>query len=218
MHLAWKPITDVLPTCLEHTRGQQGPPSVRIEEIFPNIQSKPPLAQLEVISSCPIACYLGEETDIHLTTTSFQVVVENDKVSPQPPFLQTEQQQFPQLLLTLHQLHCSLDALQHLNVFLVVRGPKLNTVFEVRPHQCRVQGDNHFPTPAGHTISDTSQDAIGLLGHLGTLLAHIQVAVDQKVASRPPADPLLDFCPTPASLAASVPHQEGAGWLPSCPT
>ncbi|KAK4810331.1 hypothetical protein QYF61_018273 [Mycteria americana] len=29
----------------------------------PHIQSKPPLAQLEAISSCPITCYLGEETD-----------------------------------------------------------------------------------------------------------------------------------------------------------
>ncbi|KAK4825788.1 hypothetical protein QYF61_002372 [Mycteria americana] len=84
-------------------------------------------------------------TDTHLITTSFQ---------------------------TLHQLRCpSLDTLQHLNIFLVVRGPKLNTVFEVRPHQYRVQGDNHFSSPSGHTVSATSQDAIGLLGHLGTLLA-----------------------------------------------
>ncbi|GAB0204040.1 hypothetical protein GRJ2_002869600 [Grus japonensis] len=28
-------------------------------------------------------------------------------------------------------------------------------------------------------IPDTSQDAVGLLGHLGTLLAHIQPAIDQ---------------------------------------
>ena len=69
--------------------------------------------------------------------------------------------------------------LQHLNVFLVVRGPKLNTVLEVSPHQCQVQGHNHFPTPAGHTICDTRQDAIGLLGCLGTLLAHVQMAVYQ---------------------------------------
>ncbi|KAK4826774.1 hypothetical protein QYF61_011401 [Mycteria americana] len=138
------------------------------EEKFPNIQSKPPLAQLEAISSCPITCYLGEETDPHLSTTSFQA----------------KQPQFPQLLLirlvlqTLHQLRCpSLDTLQHLNVSLVVGGPKLNTVFEVRPHQCRVQGHNHFPSPAGHAIFDTSQDAIGFLGCLGTLLAHIQAAV-----------------------------------------
>ncbi|KAK4814106.1 LOW QUALITY PROTEIN: hypothetical protein QYF61_008201, partial [Mycteria americana] len=156
------------------------------KEIFPNIQSKPPLVQLEAISSRPITCYLGEETDTHLATTSFQVVVESNKVSPQPPFLQAKQPQLPQppllrlLLQTLHQLRCpSLDSLQHLNVSLVVRGPKLNTVFEVRPHQCRVQGHNHFPTPAGHTSPDTSQDAVGFLGHLGTLLAHIQAAVNQ---------------------------------------
>jgi len=49
----------------------------------------------------------------------------------------------------------------------------------VRPHQCRVQGHNHLPTPAGHTIPATSQDAVGLLGHLGTLLAHGQPAVSQ---------------------------------------
>ncbi|KAK4832110.1 hypothetical protein QYF61_020737 [Mycteria americana] len=140
------------------------------EEKFLNIQSKPPLAQLEAISSRPITCYLGEETDPHLSTTSFQA----------------KQPQFPQpllirlLLQTLHQLRCpSLDTLQHLNIPLVVRGPKLNTVFEVQHHQCRVQGHDHFPSPAGHAISDTSQDAIGFLGRLGTLLAHIQAAVNQ---------------------------------------
>ncbi|KAK4818296.1 hypothetical protein QYF61_010438 [Mycteria americana] len=144
------------------------------EVTFPNIQSKPPLAQLEAISSCPITCYLGEETDPHLSTASFQVVVESNKVSPQPPFLQAKQSQFPQpllirlLLQTLHQLRCpSLDSLQHLHVSLVVGGPKLNT------------GHDHSPSPAGHAISDTSQDAIGFLGHLGTLLAHIQAAVNQ---------------------------------------
>ncbi|KAK4820051.1 hypothetical protein QYF61_017897 [Mycteria americana] len=157
---------------LNHFPGQPVPmlDNPLSEEKFPNIQSKPPLAQLETISSCPITCYLGEETDPHLSTTSFQA----------------KQPQFPQpllirlLLQTLHQLHCpSLDSLQHLNVSLVVGGPKLNTVFEVRPHQCRVQGHDHFPTPAGHTVPDTSQDAIGFLGHLGTLLAHIQAAVNQ---------------------------------------
>ncbi|KAK4823315.1 hypothetical protein QYF61_000917 [Mycteria americana] len=106
--------------------------------------------------------------------------------SLQPPFRLNSPSSFPQLLLirlvlqTPHQLHCpSLDTLQHLNVSLVLRGPKLNTVFKVQPHQCRVQGDNHFPSPAGHTISDTSQDAIGFLGRLGTLLAHVQLAVSQ---------------------------------------
>ena len=55
----------------------------------------------------------------------------------------------------------------------------MNTVLEVRPHQCLVQGQDYFPSPAHHTIPDTSQDAIGLLGHLGMLLAHIQLTVHQ---------------------------------------
>ncbi|KAK4826520.1 hypothetical protein QYF61_010017 [Mycteria americana] len=104
---------------------------------------------------------------------------------PRGKSYQAKQSQLPQpllirlLLQTLHQLRCpSLDTLQHLNVSLVVRGPKLNTGFEVRPHQGRVQGHDHFPSPAGHTIFDTSQDAIGFLGCLGTLLAHIQGAVN----------------------------------------
>ncbi|KAK4813930.1 hypothetical protein QYF61_003000 [Mycteria americana] len=122
-----------------------------------------------------------------------------------------KQPQFPQPLLirlvlqTLYHLRCpSLDTLQHLNVFLVVRGPKLNTVFEVWPHQCRVQGHDHFPTPAGHTISDRSQDAIGLLGHLGTLLAHIQLAVDhhpQVLFHRAAFQPLF---PKPVALHGVV--------------
>ena len=69
------------------------------EEIFPNIQSEPPLAQLEAVSSRPITCYLGKETNTHLVTTFFQVVVESEKVSPQPPFLRAKQPQFPQQLL-----------------------------------------------------------------------------------------------------------------------
>jgi len=66
------------------------------KDIVPNIQSKPPLTQLEAIASHPIASYLGEETNTRLTTTSFQ---ESDKISPQPPLLQTKQPQFPQPLL-----------------------------------------------------------------------------------------------------------------------
>jgi len=98
--------------------------------------------QLEAISPCPITCYLGKDTDIHLTPSSLQVVVESDKVSPQPPFLQTKQPRLPQLLLirlvlqTLHQLrYPSLDRLQQLHVLLVVRGPEQNTVFKMRPQQ-----------------------------------------------------------------------------------
>ncbi|KAK4809752.1 LOW QUALITY PROTEIN: hypothetical protein QYF61_008873 [Mycteria americana] len=150
---------------LHHFPGQPVPmlDNPFSEEKFPNIQSKPPLAQLEAISSRPITCDLGEETD----PTSLQPPFRQfDEVSPQPPLLQAEQPQVPQplpislVLQTLPQLRCpSLDTLQPLNVSLGVRGPTLNTAFEVRPHQCRVQGHNHCPSPAGHAISDTSQDA-----------------------------------------------------------
>lgn len=55
------------------------------------------------------------------------------------------------------QLCCPpLDKLQPLNVVLVVRGSKLDTGFEVWPHEC---------TRAGHILSDS----IGILGHLATL-------------------------------------------------
>jgi len=69
------------------------------EKILPNLQSKPPLVQLELISSRPIANYLGEETNTHLTRTPFQVAAESNKVLPQPPLLQTKQPRFPQTLL-----------------------------------------------------------------------------------------------------------------------
>ncbi|RMC13421.1 hypothetical protein DUI87_10959 [Hirundo rustica rustica] len=65
--------------------------------------------------------------------------------------------------------------LKHLNVLPKLRGPELDTALKVWPHQCRVQGKNDLPAPAGHTIPDPGQDAIGPLGHLGTLLAHVQL-------------------------------------------
>jgi len=46
--------------------------TLSVKKFFPNIQSKPTLMQLEVIASCPITSYLGEETNTCLTTTSFQ--------------------------------------------------------------------------------------------------------------------------------------------------
>ena len=56
-------------------------------EVFPNIQPEPPLVQLEAISLSSYCCYPGEEADPCLSTTSFQVVVEGNKVSSEPPFL-----------------------------------------------------------------------------------------------------------------------------------
>ncbi|KAK4813343.1 hypothetical protein QYF61_026639 [Mycteria americana] len=61
---------------LNHFPGQPVPmlDNPFSEVKFPNIHSKPPLAQLEAISSRPITRYLGEETDPHLSTTLCQEV------------------------------------------------------------------------------------------------------------------------------------------------
>ena len=54
---------------------------------FPNIQPEPSLEQLEAIPSSPITSHTREEADLQLTTTSLQVVIESNKVSPEPPLL-----------------------------------------------------------------------------------------------------------------------------------
>ena len=38
----------------------------------------------------------------------------------------------------------------------------------------------HLPAPAGQAVSDTSQDAVGLVGYLGTLLATFQPSAYQQ--------------------------------------
>lgn len=53
-----------------------------VKNFFPSIQRKPPLVQLEVISSCPITRYLGEETKPHLITAFFQVDLTSASFSP----------------------------------------------------------------------------------------------------------------------------------------
>ena len=66
-----------------HLSGQPipAPDHTSVEDIFPNAQSEPPLVVLEAVPSSPIMCYMGEETDPHLTTNTLQVIVESYKVS-----------------------------------------------------------------------------------------------------------------------------------------
>ncbi|PKU35805.1 hypothetical protein llap_13892 [Limosa lapponica baueri] len=49
----------------------------------------------------------------------------------------------------------------------------------MQPHQGRVEGHDYLPRPVGHTLPDAPQDAIGLPGHKGTLLAHGHPVVHQ---------------------------------------
>jgi len=45
------------------------------------------------------------------------------------------------------------------------------TVLEMRPQQDRVDGEDHLPQPAGHTLFNTPQSTTGSLGHEGIPLA-----------------------------------------------
>ena len=93
--------------------------------------------QLEAILSSPISSN-AEEANLHLAATSFQGVVESDKVSPELLFSRLNNPSFsaaPNKTCAPDpsQLHCpSLGMLPGLSVFLVVRVPKLklNTVLK----------------------------------------------------------------------------------------
>jgi len=62
------------------------------EEIFPNIQPELPLTETEAIPSYPIAVTWEKRPTPNLPSGCC-------RVSPEPPLLQTEKFQFPQLLL-----------------------------------------------------------------------------------------------------------------------
>ncbi|RMC13344.1 hypothetical protein DUI87_10879 [Hirundo rustica rustica] len=162
--------------------------------------------KLETVSSCSVRCCLKKENNPQLTTATLQEVVECDKVTSESPFLQAKQPQFPQsflvglVLQAPHQPRCPpLNTLKHLNVLPKLRGPELDTILKVWPHQCRVQGKNDLPAPAAHTIPDPGQDAIGPPGHLGTLLAQVQL-----LSPAPPGPFLPGHCPATPSPAYNV--------------
>lgn len=73
------------------------------KESVPNGQPTSSLIQRRAISSCLVAYYMGEGDDPHLATVSFQVVVESNEVTPEPPFLQSKHPLLPSqpLLITL---------------------------------------------------------------------------------------------------------------------
>ncbi|RMC17976.1 hypothetical protein DUI87_04850 [Hirundo rustica rustica] len=107
--------------------------------------------------------------------------LQEEKIQRMPPW------KYLGLEVVLQQPRCPpLDTLKHLNVLPKLRGPKLDTALTVWPHQCRVQGKNDLPAPSGHTIPDPGQDAIGPLGHLGTLLAHVQLLAPVPPGPFPP--------------------------------
>lgn len=69
-----------------------------------------------------------------------------------------------------------LDLLQKLQhrwmwIHLSVLGfPSLNTVVQMGPHKCRVDGDNHIHGNASYPSSDSVQGSVGLLSCKSNLL------------------------------------------------
>jgi len=49
-----------------------------------------------------------------------------------------------------------LDVLQQVHVFAVLRILHLDAVLQVRSHQCRAEGQDHLPRPAGHASFDAA--------------------------------------------------------------
>ena len=82
--------------------------------------------------------------------------------------------------------------------------PKTEHITRGEASPIQLQGQDYFPGPAHHTIPDTRQDAIGLLSHLGTLLAYIQSTVHQytKVPFHQPA--FQSLFPKPVGLPGVV--------------
>ena len=72
------------------------------------------------------------------------------------------------------------------------------------PHQGCVQMVDHFSTPADETISGTSRDGIGLLVHLGILLANVLLSVDQYLKVCFLCTVFQPLCPKPVGLLGIV--------------
>lgn len=95
------------------------------------------MVQLKTMASCPVSGCLGEEPNPHPATTTFQVAIQSDKVTPEPLFSQAKQPQFPQSFLTglvfqvSHQPCCPpLQMLNHLNILPKLKGPDLGTALK----------------------------------------------------------------------------------------
>lgn len=57
---------------------------------------------------------------------------------------------------------------------LVLGSPVLDTAFQAGSHQCWAEWKDHLPQPASNALPPRVLEAICLLHHKGTLLAHVQ--------------------------------------------
>lgn len=139
------------------------------ENKYPNNQPDSSPAQCAATTSCPITVTWEQRLPAQLSG-----VVGSDVVSPELPF-PTLTIPFPQLLptalcsRTLPAPFPSPEMLQGLHVSFVWE-PNNEHSTEVQFSPVLRSGEQSFPCSYGYTTFDTTQDAVGLNGHLGTRL------------------------------------------------
>ena len=55
----------------------------------------------------------------------------------------------------------------------IARTLQIHAVIQVRPHQGKIEGQDHLPQPADRSYFDVVQDTVAFLFCKGALLAHI---------------------------------------------
>jgi len=71
-------------------------------------------------------------------------------------------------------------------LLLVLGTPGLHAVLQMGPYEGRAEGDHPLTLPAAHSSFGVAQDAVGLLGCQLTLMAHVQLFVqqDRQISSK----------------------------------
>ena len=166
--------------------------------------------QLAPTAPCSmIGCHQEEPGSVLLTLVLY-IFININKVTPQSPLLQAKETQLPQPFLIrkmLHSLnHCgsALDSLKQFPVLLDLRGPELDAIFQMWSRQGRVKGEENRSRPTNHTPPNTPLDAIGLLGHKGTVLAHGHPVVHQDPQVPLPFAALQQGSPQPILVSGVV--------------
>ena len=112
---------------------------------FSHIYVEAPTFQLAPDAPCPIFGCCWEDPDSILLTLTPYIFINLNEVTPQSLLLLPKEKQLPQPLLVREILHSlsqlcgsALDSLKQLPVLLELRGPKLDTIFQMQFHQVSV--------------------------------------------------------------------------------
>ena len=121
------------------------------EEILPCVSVELAVFQPVSTVSCPVAA--------QHSFVSHSLGTYSDEIPPQSSLLQAEQpalSAFPHWAPD-HLRGSLLDSLHQLPAFLELGSPELDTVLQAWPHQGSIEGEDHLPRPAGHTLFNTPQ-------------------------------------------------------------